>query len=148
MKVILRQDIPGTGKRGDIKDVADGYARNFLLKKGLADLATREAMATWQGQQEKTKKKMEMELRQFQKTAGALDGSFIHIADKANIEGRLYAAINAKQIAQEIKHQLKIDVLPSQIKIPSPIKEVGEYMVTVEFGHGLEAEVTITVEAK
>ncbi|MBT3419188.1 MAG: 50S ribosomal protein L9 [Candidatus Magasanikbacteria bacterium] len=145
MKVILLENVPGTGKRGDIKEVADGYARNFLFKKGLAKKATKSSVTLIAAQDNKQKKLQERELSEAQNMISTLDGVEIKIPVKGNASGRLYAALGAKKIAQIIKKQCDVQVLAKQIKISSAIKDYGEYHVKIRFGPGIEADIRVLV---
>lgn len=145
MKVILLSNVKGTGKKGEVKNVSDGYARNFLLKNNLAKVATPDAVLKVQQQDKKQQKDSEAELREVQSMATALDGGLLELVAKANAEGRLFAAIGAKRLAQEIKKVYDIDVKSSQITIPVPVKEAGEHTINISFPHGLEAELTVSV---
>ena len=145
MKVILCKDVPGTGKKGQICEVADGYARNFLLKKGLAEPATTATAKEMREIEERKKREHEKELKQFQKAASTLDGEEIEINAKTTTEGKLYAAVHEQMIADTIKKRFRILIDPRCIVLSRPIKEVGSYHVIIEFGHGLEAELTINV---
>ena len=145
MKVVLLQDIPGTGKRGDVKTVSDGYARNFLLKKKLARAATDEVVASLKHKAEKQKKQNARELADHQKTASKLDGGLIELTAKASAEGTLYASIGTKKLAKAIQDVYSVEVKPSQIEIPNPMKEVGDHTVKIELGDGLEAELTVSI---
>lgn len=147
MKVILLADIKGTGKKGDVKDVADGYARNFLIPEQLVKVATTLTVEQLKAEQMRKKKESEAELKENQKSAAMIDGREIELHEKVNKEGRLYAAVSGKKIADEIKKQLKAAVSPPQIQIAAPIKENGEYTVRVLFPHGLEAELKVIVIA-
>lgn len=148
MKVILLKDVQGTGKRGEIKTVADGYGRNFLIKKGLARMATDKTVEDKKASEEKQKKQMERELKENQKRAGKLDGQEISFIEKVSDGGTLYAAIGQDAIVRTIKKQLGVTVIASQIKLPKPIKEIGEHEFTIEFGDGLEADLTASVSSK
>ncbi len=148
MKVILTKDVPGTGYKGEIKEVSDGYARNFLLPRKMAQLATKGAVKDLELSQAKKKKKMEVELKSFQKLAGKLDGKEIELNVKASEGGKLYAAISAKEIIEAVKKQLKVDISEKQVNFPSPIKDTGTHQVEIQFGHGLEATITATVSKK
>lgn len=145
MKVLFLDNVPGSGKKGDIKDVSDGYARNFLLKKKLAKVIDETGIKEIKEKTEKDKKKMAQELKESQKMAAKLDGENINIIGKANEKGILYAAIKPEEIVNVIKKEYKIEIAPEQIYMEKPIKELGEHIATVEFGHGLEAELTVSV---
>lgn len=148
MKVILLKDVPGTGKKGETKTVADGYARNFLLKSKMAKIASEKAVNESAAEEEKKKRDTEKELREFQKAAGNIDGREIELEEKVNDEGRLYAALSAQAIAKAVKTQLGTAVQPKQVVFPKPIKEIGEHEICIRFGHGIEAELTVVVAEK
>ena len=148
MKVILIQDVPGTGKKGEVKDVADGYARNFLLRQNLARAATANVLEEMRAKLERERKKSEHELKEHQKTASQIDGAEIEVREKVNESGKLYAAISAQSVVDAVKKQLKITIEPRQVRFHSPIKEIGAHDVQIVFGHGLEADLKLTVSEK
>lgn len=145
MQVIFLKDIPGAGKKGQVKEVADGYARNFLLKQNLAKIANKETLAELKAQEERMKRQMEKELKENQELAGKVDGMEIEIKSKASSSGTLYSAINVEKIVQEVKKQLGINLKKEQVVIKSPLKEVGEQKTLIRFGHGLEAELRVII---
>lgn len=147
MKVILQKDVPGTGKKGEVKDVADGYAQNFLLPQSFAKVATAAALSARVETEARQKKRMERELAEEQKIASRVDGAYITISGKVSVQGTLYAAVTPQSIAATIGKQLGVTVAPTQVHTQKPIKEVGEHMIEIQFPHGLEAEVTLTVSA-
>ena len=145
MKVIFLSDVPGSGKKGEIKDVADGYARNFLLKKKLAELATKSVLSSINVQEKKKKRLNQDELRNFQKSASTLDGVEVEVSAKGSPGGKLYASVGAKKLADLIEKQYGVKLTIKQINIPEAIKEVGNHPVKIEFGHGLEAKLDVAV---
>lgn len=144
MKVILLQNIENLGKRGDIKKVANGYARNFLFPKNLAKLATKQAIQELEKQKELEAKKAEEELKAVQEIVSKIDGLEIDVPSKVDEEGKLYGSINEVEITKILKDK-GFDIKKNQIKIPQPIKEIGEYSIIILFDHNLEAEVKIIV---
>ena len=146
MKIILKKDVPGTGKKGDVKEVADGFARNFLLKQGLAEVASGGALRSLVEDARKHKKVNEQELKEYQRIAAALDGAEIEVAEKVSSQGALYAGVGPQKLAKLIKEQIGVTVKSSQIRIPQAIKELGEHRAMAVFGHGLEAEIRVRVE--
>src|SRR3989338_4599147 len=140
MKVILLQDVLGTGKKGEVKDVADGYGRNFLLAKNLVKMATAATLQELQIQAAKQKKQMERELKENQRLATTLDGAEFEVREKASKAGRLYAGVDGKKIAALVKARFKAAIDPKQVRVKVPIKEAGEHRVMIGLGHGLEAE--------
>ncbi len=145
MKVILLKDVPGTGKKDEIKEVADGFARNFLLLKGLARQATQDVVDALKAHEEKLKREMERELKDSQVSAERVDGREITITAKASETGTLYSSIGAEKIADAIKRQLGVVVKPGQIMFGKAIKEYCERMVLIKFPHGLEANLRVIV---
>ena len=148
MKVVFLQDVAGSGKRGQIKDVADGYARNFLLKQGYAKSASGTVMEEIAAKSTKRAKKEVSSLNEEQKAAERLDGYEIEISEKTNADGRLYASLSLAKIAESIKKALKIEITAKQIHVEDPIKETGEYNIRASFSHGLEAEFKVIVTGK
>lgn len=145
MKVILLRDVEKLGKKGDVKEVADGYARNFLLPKKLVKIATKKALEALEKEKELMAKKAEEELKKIQEIVSKIDGEEIEIPAKVKPENKeLYAKISAQKIAQALQKK-GVKVKKEQIKLESPIKELGEYKATVSFDHGLEAQINILV---
>lgn len=145
MKVIFLKDVKGTAKKGEVKEVSDGYARNFLIKQGLATMATDNELKKQDAQAKKKAKMMEAELESLQKMAGRLDGSEVEIFGKTSNSGKLYAAISSAKLAQEIKKQLSVKIKPEQIKLKEPLKEIGDHDVHISFSHGLEADIRVRI---
>lgn len=145
MRVLLFQDIEKLGRKGEIKEVADGYANNFLLPKGLGALATPAAEAKWKLEMAKQIKGAERDLKRTQELASRLDGYELEIAAKAGEDGKLYGGIGAQKIAEELKKK-DFPISKKQIEINEPIKTVGEHKVIIKFPHGLEAEVSVIIK--
>lgn len=148
MKVILLQDIETLGKKYDIKHVADGHARNFLLPKNLVKPATEENMKWLEVQKEALRQKSEEELKKVQGVASALDGLEVILSVKIGEKEQLFEAVTVQKIAEKLKEQ-GFEVKKTQIVLDDPIKELGEFPIKIQFGHNLEAEIKlIIVEAK
>lgn len=144
MKVILLKDVEDFGKKGDIKNVADGYARNFLFKNKKAVLATKEALESLEKEKELTAQKAESDLKITEEIVSRIDGLEIESIAKADEKGKLYGALNENKINQALKER-GFNIKKSQIKIPQPIKDLGEFPITLLFDHGLEASVKLIV---
>jgi len=143
MKVILIQNVPGLGKIDDVKDVSEGYGRNFLFAKNMAVPATDKAVKDLSFRRTRIVKDQEQELRQQQDLAERLDGFEISLKEKAGPGGVLYASVGPQKIVDTlIKSGFRID--KNQI-IMKPIKESGEYSATIKFQHGLESKIHIIV---
>ena len=143
LKVILLKKVEKLGELGDIKEVALGYARNFLIPRGLVEEATEKAIANIQAHKAELAKQAEIDLRHMEAIAAKLEGQTIEIKAKASEEGTLYAAITPAKIAQAIKDR-GFDVRKEYIVAPT-IKETGEYELTIKLDHGLEVRVTFVV---
>ncbi len=144
MKVILLKDIENIGKKGDIKKVANGYARNFLFPKKLVKIASKEVIEELEKQKELEEKKAEEELKATQEIVSKIDGLEIEMPVKVDEQGKLYGSINEVEISK-ILTEKRFNIKKKQIKIPQPIKEIGEHQVTILFDHNLEAEIKIIV---
>ena len=144
MKVILLQDIDKLGSKHEIKEVADGYARNFLIPKGLVRLATLKNLKWLEAQKETETKKTEKELKNIQEFATKLDGIEITIPVKIGEEGQLFESITSQKISEKLK-ELGFEIKKSQIILEKPIKEIGEFSIKIKLEHNLEAEVRLIV---
>lgn len=144
MKVIILKDIEKLGKRFDIKEVADGYARNFLLPQGLVKPATDEALKQLEMEKAAVAQKAEEELKMTEGVVAQLDGQEIEFFTKADESGKLYGAITPLKIAKVLKEK-GFEVKKNQIKISEPIKAIGDYEIILEMEHGLEAKIKLIV---
>lgn len=144
MKIILLKDIKNLGKEGEVKEVADGYARNFLLPKNLVKIATKKALEELEKEEELEAKKAEKELKAIQEIVSQVDGQEIGISMKLKENGEIYGSITPYKISRALKKK-GFDVKKTQISLKEPIKKLGEYPVTVNFDHGLEAEAKVIV---
>ena len=144
MKVILLKDTEKLGKKGEIKNVADGYARNFLIPNKLAALATKSELAKLEEQKKIGAEKAEEELKFYQEIANQIDGLELEIPAKVAEEGKLFGAVTASQIAEKLKEK-NFEIKKEQIKLEEPIKEIGEYEAIVEFPHNLESKIKIII---
>jgi len=146
MKVILLKDVKNLGKEWEIKDVSDGYARNFLLPHKLAEIATPELIKRSEDQKIATAKKSEADLLEAEKFAELLDGAAIKIKAKANEEGKLFGSITPEMISGALAAENFDMKKAGSIIIVNPIRETGEHKITINLPHGLEAEITVLVE--
>ena len=144
MKVVLLEDVEKLGKKFEVKEVSDGYARNYLIPKRLAKPATKEVLEWVKIQKEIEEKKAEQELKKVQEMASRVDGQEVVIPVKVGEEGQLYESVGAQKIWEELK-KLGFGLKKSQIELEKPIKELGEFPVKVKFDHNLEAEIKVIV---
>jgi large subunit ribosomal protein L9 len=144
MKVILRRDVKGLGQEGDLKEVRDGYARNFLLPSGAATLADTGALKNWERHRGEREDRAQQIRSEAQKIADRLSETKLEVAVKAGEKNRLFGSVTNREIAELLaKEGIEID--RHQIAVREPIKTVGEHRVTVNLHHGIEAQVVVTV---
>ena len=144
MRVILLQDVDKLGKKYEVKEVADGYARNFLIPKGLVKPATEEALKWLETQKEIEEKKAEEGLKKTQDFAFSIDGQEVIIPVKIGQDQQLFESITVQKISEKLK-ELGFDIKKSQIDLAEPIKELGEFPVKIKFEHNLEAEIRVII---
>ena len=145
MKVILQQDVKGQGKKGQLVEVSDGYARNFLLAKKLAVMATPENINTMK-QQEKAKKAQEAaEKAEAQATAKKLESITVKVAAKAGEGGRLFGAVTAKEVAEALSAQHGIAINKAKLVMEEPIKACGGYKLKAKLGYEVVGTVNVMV---
>lgn len=144
MRVILLQDVEKIGKKFEVKDVADGYAKNFLIPKKLAQQATKNALVWAKTQREIAVKKTEEELKQIQQVASSIDGHEVMIPVKTGDKEQLFESVSAQRIAEQLK-EAGFEIDKKQVHIEEPIKELGEFPVKIRFNHNLEAEIKVII---
>ena len=144
MKVILLKKIKQLGEIGDIKEVADGYALNFLFPQKIAEPATNENISQLKMHRNEEIKKEEEDLVLDQQKVKKLQGIVLELKGKCSGEGKLYSSVSAAMIADKLKEK-GIAIEKKQINLTKPIKEVGEHTVFIVLNHGLEAEITVVV---
>lgn len=143
MKIVLLQDVKNIGRKGDIKEVSEGHARNFLLPKKLAEIATEAAVKN----AEESKRKQEQEkaagLKSLRESAEKIRGREIIIKSKEK-GGKLFGSINRKMIAEELARN-NFTAAESSIFLKNPIKAVGEYKTEIDFGQGIKSNFILKV---
>ena len=145
MKVIFLQDVKGSGKKGEVKNVADGYARNMLLPKGLAVEATPANMNKLAGQQASAQHKTDVEKQAANEAAAKIKDQKLIIKAKAGSNDRLFGSVTAANIAEALDSQLGVKVDKKKISLSSDIKNFGTYTATVKFYTGISEKVDVEV---
>lgn len=147
MKVVLLQDVKGQGKKGDIVNVSDGYARNFLFPKKLATEATASALNDLKGQNEAFAYKKETELNAAKEMQEKLSGLTVTISAKAGANDRLFGSVTNKDVAEALlnQHHVKIDKRRFEMQ---DIKNAGTYTVTVKLYPEINGELKVVVKAQ
>jgi large subunit ribosomal protein L9 len=145
MKVIFLKDVKGKGKKGEVKNVADGYAHNFLIKQGLAIEASNANVSSLDAQKKKEEKMAAQELAEAKKLKEVLDKITVELKAKAGEGGRLFGSITTKQVAEELqkKHSIKID--KRKMELDDAIRTLGHTKVPVKLYHDVTATLTVSV---
>lgn len=143
MKVILLTDIPKVGNRYDVKDFAQGYAQNVLLSKGLAELATPQALAKLEAHKKAAQHKKTEELKAFEELIKTVGNTIVTVPVKANDKGHLFKAVSAKDVVKAIKDASGVEIEESNLHMDH-IKELGEHSVIIKKGDK-EGKCTVVV---
>ncbi len=146
MKVIFLKDVKGKGKKGEVKKVAPGYARNFLIKNGYAVEATPGNLKALEAQKRKAQQKAQEELEEAKKLKEKLENITVEITAKAGEGGRLFGSVTSKQIAEELKKQFDIKIDKRKIELEDAIRSLGYTKVPVKLH--TEVQGTLTVHVK
>ena len=146
MKVILQKDVKGSGKKGDIVNVADGYAKNFLLKNGLAIVANKDASLNNASQKEASAYHKEQERLKCVELGKQIENKTIVIKAKCGDNGKLFGAITAKEIAEAFKTNMNIEIDKHKIVLDGAIKTVGEQKVVVKLHPTVMVKFNLRVE--
>jgi large subunit ribosomal protein L9 len=147
MKVILLKDVAKIGRKYDVKNVADGYALNFLIPKGAAKVATSEALKKIEVLKTELDAERKVQEDLLSKNLHEIDGKEAKISVKANDKGHLFAALHATDIVTAVKESLGADIIAEFIVLDHPIKETGEHTIEVKVGEK-SAKLKLVVEAK
>ena len=145
MKVILLQDVASLGKRNEIKDVASGYARNFLLPRKLVVIASLLVVNGLKRQKDKEVVQNQLKKKEYLDLQKKLEKIEIKILRKTTDKGKLFGSVGAKDIVQKIEELMSVKIDEAKIKLKESIKRVGEYKVSIELTKGVEAQTKILV---
>ncbi len=145
MKVIFLQDVKGTAKKGDVKEVSDGYARNFLLGKGLAVEATAKNMSDLAGKKASEQHKADVAKKEALEAAAKLKGKKVVCKSKAGQGGKLFGSVTAANIAELIGEQLGVKTDKKKVSLDTEIKAFGTYSAEVKFMAGVSEKITVEV---
>lgn len=145
MKVILTQDVKAQGKKGDLINVSDGYANNFLLKKGLAKVATKQAINELEGKKGAEEFRRNQEEEKAKNIADRMKEFTVKLTAKSGKEGKLFGSITSKDVAQALKEQYNIEVDKRKIDLPEGIKTCGTRDVNVSLYHGVTGTFKVQV---
>lgn len=146
MKVILLQDIKSVGKKDDIINANDGYARNFLFPKNLALEATKDNLLKLQAKKDSKKHKKNLEIEEFKKQADKIKDITLEIKVKAGANGKIFGGVTSKEISEELKKQYKMEIDKKKIILKETIKNIGRFSVDIKFGDGVSTNLTLDIK--
>ena len=145
MKVILKQDVKGKGKKGQMIEAAEGYARNFLLKRGLAIPADAGAMNELKNREAAKAYRLAEEQKAAEEQKVAIDGKTVKLTAKAGANGKLFGAVTGKEISGALKEQFGMDIDGKKLVLEQPIKSFGGYQVKAKLGFEVSGTVYVLV---
>lgn len=145
MKVILKQDVKGTGKKGDIIDVSDGFAKNFLLKKGLAEIASSVAVNSLKLQKEAEERRRAEEIKAIRELAAKIDKTTVDVTIKCGENGKVFGSVTSKEIANKLA-DMGYDIDKKKIVLKEPLKIAGDYPVEIRFMESVSAKINVSVK--
>lgn len=145
MKVVLLADVKGVGKKGELINAAEGYARNFLLPRKLAKEANAQVMNELKNAEASKAYKVKTETEEAQRAAAELSEKIVRITAKSGAGGKLFGSVTAKEIAQEIKKQFGVEIDKRKIHLSSDIKAFGTYQFEIKLYSGITAKMSVSV---
>ena len=145
MKVILNKDVKGSGKKGQLVNVSDGYARNYLFPKGLAVEANAQALSELKNREASEKHRIEEEIKEAKETVKKLDGKTVKITANAGSNGKLFGSVTPKEIAEEIKKTFGTEIDRRKISLSDEIKNFGTYQAEIKIYQGISAKIFVMV---
>ena len=145
MKVIFKEDVKGKGKKGEMKEVSDGYARNFLIPKGLAAAATTDNINTMKLQQKAKEAQIEREKAEARENAEKLKTVQVVIKAKAGSNGKLFGSVTNTEVSEALKDQFGINIEKNKIFITEPIKSYGAYTLKAKLGYEISGDINLIV---
>ncbi len=146
MKVIFVKDVVGSGEVGEVKEVARGFARNFLIPRGLAVEASAGAMKQAESRIRQEKERKEQEAKKLETLAGKIQGQEVHFKARVGSEDKLFGSVTAAQIAEELSRVLGVEIDKRHVALERPLRETGSHEVLVKLSGKAEATVTVVVE--
>ena len=146
MKIILKQDVPNVGQEGEVEEVADGYARNYLIPQGMAIKATPGALKDYEHRQKVQAKKHERDKKRAEALARRLTAQTLTFDVKVGETGQLYGSITNADIAEALEEQIGEEIDRRNIPLSEPIREVGEHFVPVRLMEDVEPQVRVVVK--
>lgn len=145
MKVVLLQDVKGTGKKGDLVQVSDGYARNYLLPRRMAQQADAKVMADLKSARQAQERRIRREREEARRVAESIDGKTLKLYAKSGQGGKLFGSVTSQEVSDELKRSLHVDVDRRKIALNGEIKAYGTYECEVKLYAGVPAKLYVLV---
>ncbi|HBG54803.1 MAG TPA: 50S ribosomal protein L9 [Ruminococcaceae bacterium] len=145
MKVVLLQDVKGTGKKGDLVQVSDGYARNYLLPRRMAQQADAKVMADLKSARQAQERRIRREREEARRVAESIDGKTLKLYAKSGQGGKLFGSVTSQEVSDELKRSLHVDVDRRKIALNGEIKAYGTYECEVKLYAGVSAKLYVLV---
>lgn len=148
MKIVLRQDVPKLGEAGTIQTVADGYARNYLIPKGFAVLATDGEIKTAEHNLKVRERKVRREEEALQSLADKISGTRLEFTARAGEQGRLFGSVTTSDIAEQLQEKISEEIDRRKIQLTEPLRTVGEHEVEIHLVGRLRPAITVAIQAE
>lgn len=148
MKIVLRQDVPKLGEAGSIQTVANGYARNYLIPKGFAVLATDGEIKTAEHNMKVRERKVARQEEQLQSFADKIDGTRLEFTARAGEQGRLFGSVTTSDVAEQLQEKIGEEIDRRKIQLTEPLRTVGEHEVEIHLVGRLRPTITVVIEAE
>ena len=145
MKVIFLKDVKGKGKKGEVKKVSPGYARNYLFKNGLAEEATPANLKKLEAQKKKEAEQRQEEIKQAEQLKNKLNDITVEIKAKSGADGRLFGSVTSKQIADKLKKTYKIEIDRRKIDLKDPLRSLGHHKVPVKLHQEVPGTINVHI---
>jgi large subunit ribosomal protein L9 len=146
MKVIFLKDVSSKGRRGEIKDVSDGYAFNFLIPKGLAVAATTSALRNFEAQSKSDAKRKALLHEEMSKVAEQINGKELSFKAKAASKERIHGSVTSADIAEELSKLVGYEIDKKKVVLDEPLRQLGEHNVIISFSKSIEASIKVNIE--
>ncbi len=146
MKVVFLKDVSSKGRQGEIKEVADGYARNYLLPRGLAIQATKAAIAVAKDKAQGEERRQARNVEEMTELAGRLSGIELNFKAKAGGKERIHGSITSSDIAKQIAQKIDVEIDKKKIELDEPLRNLGSHDVTINLAKDIEAKIKVTIE--
>lgn len=148
MKIVLRQDVPKLGEAGTIQTVADGYARNYLIPKGFAVLATAGEIKTAEHNMKVRERKVTRQEEALQSLADKISGTRLEFTARAGEQGRLFGSVTASEIAEQLQEKISEEIDRRKLQLTEPLRTIGEHEVEVHLVGRLRPTITVSIQAE